>query len=203
MSVTVVRAWPAFFPALTEEVPDGQAIHEAINDIIAGNFVVDILCVQTGTGPSTGNCNITTDVAVSGGEQTAIDAFLALHTGVVVGGGPEDLVYVVPTSVKLGDFVYSTGALAADRADNGSQATIPTLGIVVAKPTTTTARIVSEGEVDGLSGMTPGADQFLGTAGARIEAGSLPSAPGSVVQQLGVAVSATTILLGLRQVIVL
>jgi hypothetical protein len=59
-----------------------------------------------------------------------------------------------------------------------------------------------ENVVTGLSGMTPGARQFLHTtAGARSEVA--PSATGQVVQEVGVALSATEMLFRPRQPITL
>lgn len=204
MSFTINKNWPADFGALTEEIPEAGILHDGINAIIDPNFVLEVTCTQTATGPTAGTCKIVTDAEPSAGEKTAIDALLAAHTGVFSGGTSEDTVYTVPITVQVGDFVRITsGGTSADRADNTAQATIPAAAIVVSKPSSTTALLASEGDIDGLSGMNPGEDQFLGTAGARIEKGSLPSAPGTVIQLLGVAVTATVIRLGIRQVIVL
>lgn len=114
------------------------------------------------------------------------------------GVGVLSSVFTVPGGVNVGDFVYITGSFAADVADNTDPAK-NAVGIVDEKPSGTTALVSTVGEQSGLSGMTPGADQFLGASGARIESGALPIAPGSVVQLLGQAVSASTILMGLRQ----
>jgi hypothetical protein len=53
------------------------------------------------------------------------------------------------------------------------------------------ATVYLEGNVTGLAGMTPGANQFLSAAtpGARVEVA--PSAAGNVAQLVGIAVSAT------------
>lgn len=55
-----------------------------------------------------------------------------------------------------------------------------------------TATVYFEGTNTGVTSKTPGARQFLGTtAGAAVE--TAPSSSGNVVQQLGVAISATAI----------
>jgi hypothetical protein len=117
------------------------------------------------------------------------------------GGGTPDQIasaagqYTVPGAVNVGDLVYATGVNTADVADNGAEATTPAIGIVIAKPLATTATLAYLGEVTGLAGMTPGAIQYLGSSGGLVEAGSLPSTPGSVIQQVGVALTATKLLL--------
>lgn len=103
-------------------------------------------------------------------------------------------VLTVPGTVNINDLVYSTGDYTADKADNGSTTTTPAIGIVVAKPTGTTAKVKFYGVFTGFSGMTPGAEQFLGAAGALVEPGSLPSTPGSIIQRIGVALSAAVLI---------
>lgn len=112
--------------------------------------------------------------------------------------------FTVPAPVAIGDLVYVTGTNAADQADNSGVGTSPGFGIVIGKPTGTTATLAYSGAVDIPGGsMTAGALQFMGAAGALIEAGSLPSVAGSVVQQLGIALDADTLLLNPQQDIVL
>lgn len=112
--------------------------------------------------------------------------------------------FTVPGAVAVGDLVYMTGSFAADQADNGGVSTSPGLAIVIDKPTATTATLAYSGAIDipGAS-MTAGALQFLGSSGALIEAGALPSTPGSVIQQLGIALDADTLLFNPQPEIVL
>ena len=100
--------------------------------------------------------------------------------------------YTVPIAVSVTDVVYGTGILAADRADNSALATSRVVGVVVAKPTTTTATIAYEGEVGGFVGLTPAATYFLGTAGG-ITA-TPPSTVGLYLRRLGVALNSSTLL---------
>jgi hypothetical protein len=100
--------------------------------------------------------------------------------------------YTVPGAVAVGDIVYSTGSFTADVADRTAPATMPAIGVVVAKPIATTATILYYGEAAVFGGLTPGAEYFVGVAGAVETPGTNVS--GEVVQRIGVAISATTIL---------
>ena len=138
----------------------------------------------------------------------AINDMVDAIQGLTIGGAAATLVsgpgqYTVPMACVVSDLVYITGANAASKADNTGVATMPCMGIIVDKPTPTTATIAYAGMIGGLAGMTPGAMQFVGAAGARIEAGALPSAPGSVIQQIGVAETAISLIFQPRQVVVL
>lgn len=125
------------------------------------------------------------------------------------GGGSGDKLeslsgeFSIPAPVVVGRLVYSTGALSLGAADNVSVTTSPAIGIIIDKPVATTATIAFAGKIGGLSGMTAGALQFLGTAGTLIEAGALPSSAGSVIQQVGIAVTSTILLLDLQIPVVL
>lgn len=103
--------------------------------------------------------------------------------------------FAVLAGTAIGDVVYVSGSNAAAVADNAAVATMPAAAIIVAKPTATTATLAFSGLVGGLSGMTPGAKQYAGAAGALIEAGALPTTPGEVIQQVGVAITSTILLL--------
>ena len=102
--------------------------------------------------------------------------------------------FTVPVDVVFHDLVYITGGMTADKADNTSVATAPVAGIVVEKPTDTTATLVFFGIVSGFTGLTPGAQVFLGEEGGIITP-PLPETPGTVIQKIGQAISATTLLL--------
>lgn len=101
--------------------------------------------------------------------------------------------YTVPAGVAVGDLVYVTGAFAADRADNTSLGTTPAVGVVIVKPTGTTATVAYVGEVAVFAGLTPGAVYYLGLLGALTT--TAPGTPGNVVQRVGVAADGTTLLL--------
>lgn len=111
--------------------------------------------------------------------------------------------FAVDAGVNPNELVYASGSLAAAVADNASLATAPAIGLVLDKPTTTTATILFAGKISTFSGLTVGADYFIGTSGSIITAGSLPTASGSVIQKIGVAVSSTTLLLNIQLPVVL
>ena len=102
--------------------------------------------------------------------------------------------FTCPTGVAVHDLVYLTGDMTVDTADNSAIATTPIVGIVIDKPTNTTATLVFFGVVAGFTGLTPGADVFLGTNGGIIVP-PLPTTPGTVIQKIGQVVSPTTLLL--------
>lgn len=129
------------------------------------------------------------DPASAFGGDASLKALYALVSGGVS-------TFVVPSAVSVGDLVYQAGGdYTADRADNSSTSTSPAVGVVTSKPTSTSAVVRFWGELALFSGMTPGLEQFLGTTGGLVEPGSLPSSPGSVIQRVGVALNATTLLL--------
>jgi hypothetical protein len=102
--------------------------------------------------------------------------------------------FTVPITVVYHDLVYCTGETMADKADNSSVVTAPIIGIVINKPTDTTATLVFFGIVSGFSGLTPGTDLFLGNNGGIIVP-PLPETPGTVIQKIGQALNSTTLLL--------
>ncbi len=111
--------------------------------------------------------------------------------------------FTVGAGLNPGQLVYSDGSLTADLADNGDLSTSPAIGIIRVKPTATTATVTFSGRLAIFAGLTVGADYFMGTSGSTITAGSLPAAAGSVIQKIGVAVSATTLLLNIQLPVVL
>ena len=111
--------------------------------------------------------------------------------------------FAVLAGVNPNELMYASGSLAATVADNSSLATSPAIGLVLDKPTATTATVLFAGKIAAFAGLTIGADYFMGTAGSIITAGSLPTASGSVIQKIGVAVSATTLLLNIQLPVVL
>lgn len=118
-----------------------------------------------------------------------------LDVSVTGGGGggtsdTNDAAATCPTSVAVGNVVYVVSAGAVDKADNSSAATMPAVGFVSTKPTTTTCTVRSIGKIT-LSGLTAGATYHVGTAGA-ITA-TVPSS--GLDQRVGIAISATDLLI--------
>ena len=99
-----------------------------------------------------------------------------------------------PVGLVVGKLAYISGSGAIVAADNGSASTRAEV-VVIGKPTSTTATVAYIGSVPGVfTGLTPGSIYFLGSAGALVDEGSLPSTSGSIIQQVGVAVDAVTLL---------
>lgn len=134
--------------------------------------------------------------AGSDGRIVALDAGGRLDLDMMpVGVLPETI--TVPTSENLavGNLVnlYSaTGTLTARKADNSNGRDVD--GFVLAITTSPNDAIVYlAGNITGLSGRTIGAVQWLGTAGALVEVGALPTGAGKRIQIVGKALSTTEV----------
>lgn len=116
-------------------------------------------------------------------------------------------VWSVPTTVAVGDIVRVTGNYSADRASNTSSANASgILGVVVTKPTTTTATIAYAGEVTMAIAITAGTIYYLGATGALITTPLDPVAnagSGLVHKKIGVGINPTKILLSPEPEIIL
>jgi hypothetical protein len=110
--------------------------------------------------------------------------------------------FVVPSAVDVTHLVCTTGSYAADWADNSLPGMAPVVGMVVAKLTSTLAVVAYRGTIIGFTGLTPGADLFLGSSGGIIVP-PLPDAIGTVIQRIGQALSESSLLLDPSQPIVL
>ncbi|MCE5306364.1 MAG: hypothetical protein LLG20_01860 [Acidobacteriales bacterium] len=53
--------------------------------------------------------------------------------------------------------------------------------------------VLLEGNITGLTSRTPGAAQYLSTAGAIVEAAGIPTTPGYILQEIGYAISETEV----------
>lgn len=118
------------------------------------------------------------------------------------GGGPAPLPVADPTVFEAAcdpvvpvGIVVAAGGPGVQPANPTDLSAMPGLGIVVAKPSPTTARVQACGVVPGgvLSGLTPGATHYVGEGGALISA--LPTGPDFAQQRVGVAVTATLFVL--------
>lgn len=147
-------------------------------------LVSGIVTVITGTVVSTG--------APNDGDIVALDSTGKIDVSVLpIGVGPD--VTIVPAFEALGAGKYvniflDTGVAKARLADNSNNR--PAHGWVKASVTIgANATIYFEGPNDGLTGLTIGAREYLGTAGGATET---PVTAG-IHQLLGVAINATTI----------
>jgi len=99
-----------------------------------------------------------------------------------------------PGTVNLYDAVYLTGADSVDRADSDDASKQPLIGIVLEKPTLTSAVIAYYGEVNGFAGLVAGATYYLGVNPGQIT-NLAPTTAGNIVQRIGFARNATTLVL--------
>lgn len=102
----------------------------------------------------------------------------------------DDPDYVAGENLSANNAVYISGASAVSIADAPTIAKSGVLGFAISAASSAAAVTVRKsGPLSGFSSLTPGARQYLGTAGA-ITA-TLPTASGSTVVQVGYAKSAT------------
>ena len=118
------------------------------------------------------------------------------------GGATTQRQYSCPSSVAVGDAVRVTGSDAVDKTDASGPTTTPGVGFVVSKPSATAAVVQHAGPADVLAGLTPGGRYFLAATPGQITT-IPPSGPGQVVQYVGVAVTATVLVVAMGQRVLL
>ena len=126
----------------------------------------------------------------------ALDATGRLNQNMMPEGVvPETVTVATSENLAIGDLVNlydNSGTLTARKADNSNNR--PADGFVLAVTSSPgNAVVYLEGNNTGVAGKTIGGEQFLGTAGATVEVGSLPTGAGKIVQRIGKAISATEI----------
>jgi hypothetical protein len=102
------------------------------------------------------------------------------------------------SGLTVGTVVYFSGASTVDAANAIDLTASPAIGLVYYKPTPTTCIVMYAGEFTGLSGITPDATYFLDDS-AGLYSTTPPSAPGEVVQRLGVGKNTTTLVLDINR----
>lgn len=133
--------------------------------------------------------------AGSNGEIVALDSGGRIDVSVLpVGVGPDVTSIITSEALVAGDYVNiynNSGTPNARKADASNDR--PAHGFVRdAFSSSATAIVYFEGPNDDKSGLTPGARQYLSTAGG--VTATAPVLPGSVISQfLGIAINATTI----------
>jgi hypothetical protein len=100
----------------------------------------------------------------------------------------------VPALSVVGDMVYIDGVDTAALSKADAALTAVVQGVIVEKMTGTTARVRTCGRIEGLAGLTPGADYYLSAATAGKITATAPVAPNKVVK-IGRAKNATTLAL--------
>lgn len=118
------------------------------------------------------------------------------------GAGAGEVIRSYTAGVAVGDAVYQKGDGTCDQADASAVATSETLlGFVrlLDSPSPGQATIVFHGDMGGFSGLVTGAVYILSTNPGKIvrigDTGNpyFPSAPGSVMREIGHAANATTL----------
>lgn len=126
--------------------------------------------------------------AGNAGDIVALDTDGRLNPSVMpVGIGADTIVMLSSEALTAGDLINiwnDAGTQKARKADcsNGRRAH----GFVIASfGSGVSSTIYRDGSITGLSGLTPGAQQFLSTAGARTE--TAPTTSGYLLQEIGIA----------------
>lgn len=106
-----------------------------------------------------------------------------------------EIAYTCTATEAVGDIVCldPSGSNKVIKASNTSTSTAPAIGIIVSKPSTTTAVIRTGVESGGFVGIVAGATYFLGTSGTLTT--TAPTATGTIVQSVGIGVSSTKVLI--------
>lgn len=101
-------------------------------------------------------------------------------------------IYNCPATVAINDAVFLSAADTVDQAASNIVTDRPCVGVVIAKPTATTCEIQYAGELGGFAGLVPGDTYYLSTTPG-ILTNVPPSTPGEIVQEVGFARNATTL----------
>jgi hypothetical protein len=102
--------------------------------------------------------------------------------------------YNCDPNVTVNSVVYLTSSNFVDLAYASESTTQPVIGIVQSKPTITTAIVLYYGELIGQSGLITTATYYLDLVPGKYTA-TPPSNPGNIVQKLGFAKDANTLVL--------
>lgn len=108
--------------------------------------------------------------------------------------GEKDLLLDRDPAVAVNDVVYLDAPNHVNRANAGSPATAPAIGFVTLLIGATQCRIRTEKFLSGFLGLTAGIEVFLGLTPGSVTQ-TAPSGIGEVVQNLGLAVNPTTIII--------
>ena len=117
-----------------------------------------------------------------------------------VGASTVQFIADCPSSIVVDDLVYVTGpsilgVVQVDLVDITVTATMPAIGIVIEKITSTNCRVLTHGEVTPAIVLVPGKRYFAGTGGELVVARPTPGI-GSIafVQPVGYAIDTTRLL---------
>lgn len=168
--------------------------------------MADKVIVLVGGVPTEKELTVVSAGAADAGEGVALDAAGRLDESVMPTGiGADVKVLTASEALSAGDIVNiwdDAGTAKVRKADADVYAK-RAMGFVKDNVSSdASATVYLEGQITGLSGMTPGADQFLSeTAGALTE--TVPTTSGAIAQIVGQALDATTLNFEPQQAIVL
>jgi hypothetical protein len=107
--------------------------------------------------------------------------------------GDRDLQFNRDPAVAVGDAVYLSGTSTVARADASAPGTTPVIGFAT-EIIGTMAKVRTEKTLGGFAGLTAGLPLFLAASPGAISH-TAPSVSGQVIQEVAIAISATTILI--------
>jgi hypothetical protein len=146
--------------------------------------------IKNATVPTVGGADLGKVLTVV---STASGGTLAYQTPGASAGASVKQTYICPGTVNVFDVVALSAADTVDKANAANPALSPALGIVLSKPTATSAEVMHYGSIPGMVGLTVGATYFLSSSSGGMST-IPPTGSGVVVQTLGVATSTTTFL---------
>lgn len=96
----------------------------------------------------------------------------------------------------VGDCVYMTGDYSVARADITDASKVPAVGVIISKPTTSTAIVRTHGEITGVyTGLVSGKVYFLGATGVPVVSPPVAGLnPFVYIQKIGLAISSNVLL---------
>lgn len=132
--------------------------------------------------------------AASAGEFPTLNPAGKLDPSLMPDGVGADIVSIsAAESISAGDYIYVTSAGEVAKAD-ASDIAKKAIGFAIESAAASAAvKVQFDDSNTFLSGLTPGAVYFLSDATAGAVTTTAPTASGAIVQQVGVALNATTI----------
>jgi hypothetical protein len=101
--------------------------------------------------------------------------------------------YSVPPGSIIGSLVRASGNFSCLLADYTGQATMPCMGMIIAKPTPVTATIGYNGELTGLVGLVAGTAFYCGV-GVMTSTPPTNAQSGYIAQPVAIAINASTVM---------
>jgi len=153
------------------------------------------LIVNTGAGASATTQESTVDVSAGAGDSgkvPSLDGGGKLDLSFMPSGiGADTRTVTAGETLAAGDLIYFDAVPEAFKADANSDAKAA-IGFVLAgiSAAATGTAYFGSGIISGLSGLTPGSKYYLSTTAGTIDTAK-PTGTGDIIQQIGVALSAT------------